>query len=336
MIIQNDFNLLPYNTFGLSSVAERLVQIETKSELQSYFESNEPLPSLVLGGGSNLLLTRDIPGTVLKVEIPGIEVISETDDHVFVRVGAGVVWHEFVIHCTQQNWGGAENLSLIPGNVGAAPMQNIGAYGGEIKSIFHELEAYLSEDKAWGKFSLADCAFGYRESIFKRKLRNKAVISTVTFRLNKKPEFNTTYGAIDAELEKMGVKDITIKAISDAVISIRQSKLPDPKKIGNSGSFFKNPVIDTMQFEKLKAEYPTIVGYPAGDKETKVAAGWLIETAGFKGKRYGNYGVHDKQALVLVNYGGATGQQVFDLSTEIIETISAQFGIELEREVNII
>lgn len=336
MIIEQHIDLQPFNTFGLPSIAERLVHITTKDELQEYFESAEPHPSLVLGGGSNLLLTRNIPGTVLKVELPGIELVREDSEHIYVRAAAGEVWHHFVMHCIERNWAGVENLSLIPGNVGAAPMQNIGAYGTEIKEVFHELEAYLTDDKTWHTFNLGDCNFGYRESIFKHELKNKAVIASVTFRLNKTPRYNTSYGAIDAELEKMGVKELSIRAISQAVINIRQSKLPDPKKIGNSGSFFKNPVIGQDHFERLQKEYPAIVGHPAGPHQVKVAAGWLIEAAGFKGKRYGNYGVHDRQALVLVNYGGASGKEVFELSEEIIKEITRRFGITLEREVNVI
>ena len=216
------------------------------------------------------------------------------------------------------------------------PMQNIGAYGVEIKSVFHSLDAFLTEDKTWASFSLEECQFGYRESIFKRALRNKAIISSVTFRLKKTPAFNTSYGAIEQELEKMGVRDLTLKSVSDAVISIRQSKLPDPKKIGNSGSFFKNPVIDQVHFESLKSTFPEIVGYPAGDRKVKVAAGWLIEHAGFKGKSYGTYGVHDRQALVLVNHGGALGSDIYNLSEEIIQAVFGMYQIPLEREVNII
>jgi len=335
MQAQHHINLQPFNTFGFSVTAERLVSVSSKEKLSEYYESGEPTPSLILGGGSNLLITRNIPGTVLKIELPGIELISEDEDHVYVKAGAGVVWHQFVLHALAHNWAGAENLSLIPGNCGAAPMQNIGAYGIEIKEIFHSLEAYIVDDKCWQTFSLADCNFGYRESLFKRALKNKAVIASVTFKLNKKPNFNTTYGAINAELEAMGVHDLSIQAVSQAVINIRQSKLPDPKKIGNSGSFFKNPVVSMDQFTELQKRYPGIVGYASGD-QMKLAAGWLIEQSGFKGKRFGNYGVHDKQALVLVNYGGATGKEIYELSEEIIRTINATFNVLLEREVNVI
>ncbi len=334
--IEHDIDLQPFNTFGLSSVAERLVHVGSPEDVVEYFTSSQPSPSLVLGGGSNMLLTRDLPGTSLKIELPGIELIQEDADHVYVKVGAGEVWHEFVLHAISQGWAGVENLSLIPGNVGAAPMQNIGAYGVEIKDVFHELEAFLTEDKSFASFDLADCAFGYRESVFKRGLKHKAIITSVTFKLSKQPSFNTSYGAINQQLEAMGVEDLSIKAVSDAVIAIRQSKLPDPKKIGNSGSFFKNPVIEQVHFEQLQERYPRIVGYPAGEDQIKVAAGWLIENAGFKGKRIGNYGVHAKQALVLVNYGGATGKEVYDLSEEIIRSVQELYGIGLEREVNVI
>jgi UDP-N-acetylmuramate dehydrogenase len=334
--IQKNVDLKPFNTFGLSSISERLVRVDTAAVLEEYFTANEPHPSLILGGGSNLLLTKNITGTVLKIEIPGIELIDESEDAYFVKVGAGVVWHEFVLKAIENGWAGIENLSLIPGNVGTAPMQNIGAYGVEIKSVFHSLDAFIIDDKAWASFTLDQCQFGYRESIFKRALRNKAVISSVTFRLSKTPKFNTSYGAIEQELEKMGARELTLKNVSDAVISIRQTKLPDPKVIGNSGSFFKNPVIDQVHFETLQSSFPGIVGYPAGDRKVKVAAGWLIEHAGFKGKSYGKFGVHDRQALVLVNYGGAIGSDIYDLSEEIIQSVQSMFQIPLEREVNVI
>ncbi len=332
----HNINLQPYNTFGFNAMAERLVRIENTSDLAQYFETEEPKPSLVLGGGSNLLLTRDLAGTVLKIEIPGFEVVAEDKDAVFLKVGAGYGWHDFVLKCIENNWAGVENLSLIPGNVGTAPMQNIGAYGVEIKDVFHELEAYIIGDRCFETFGLNDCNFGYRESVFKRKLKNEAVIASVTFKLAKTPKFNTSYGSIETELERMGVKDLNLRAVSNAVINIRQSKLPDPKQIGNSGSFFKNPEIPTSQYEQLHFAYPNIVGYKVSETTTKIAAGWLIEQAGFKGKRYGNYGVHDKQALVLVNYGGATGAQIFELSEEIIKAVSAKYGITLEREVNVV
>lgn len=335
MRIAENIDLKPFNTFGLSSIAERLVHITSQDDLVEYFESAAPYPSLVLGGGSNMLLTRDIPGTTLKIELPGIEVVDEDATHYYVRSGAGEVWHAFVLKAIESGWAGVENLSLIPGNVGAAPMQNIGAYGVEIKDVFHSLEAYLTADKSFETFYLKDCNFGYRESVFKRTLKNRAIICSVTFKLKKTPSFNTSYGAIEQELERMGVTDLSIKAISDAVIAIRRSKLPNPKEIGNAGSFFKNPVITKGHFESLKERYPNIVGYPAAD-DVKVAAGWLIENAGYKGKRVGDYGIHTRQALVLVNYGGANGEDIYQLSEEVINRVEEMYDIRLEREVNII
>ncbi|MBT3648852.1 MAG: UDP-N-acetylmuramate dehydrogenase [Flavobacteriales bacterium] len=335
MIIEDQVDLTPFNTFGLSAIAERLVRIRTQEDLLAYFQDFKT-PSLVLGGGSNLLLTKDISGDVLRLEIPGIDIIDDSEDSVLLEVGAGVVWHEFVLHCIAQGWGGVENLSLIPGSVGAAPMQNIGAYGVDLSSVFDSLTAYLIADEVFEDFNNEACRFGYRESIFKKELRDKAVISSVRFRLQKHPTLNTSYGAIEAQLDSMGFADLSIKAISDAVIAIRRSKLPDPEEIGNSGSFFKNPVIDQLEFERLQREFPGIVGYPAGSRLVKVAAGWLIEKAGYKGKSFGNYGVHANQALVLVNHGGAKGSDVFNLSEEIIHTIDELFEIRLEREVNVI
>ena len=275
-------------------------------------------------------------GIVLKNEIKGIEIIDEDDDFIYVKAGAGLNWHEFVLHCLRNNYAGVENLSLIPGNVGASPMQNIGAYGVEIKDVFHELEAYHINEKMLKIFSLDECEFGYRESVFKRKYKNEFVIASVSFRLRKIPVFNTSYGAIQQELEKMGVKELNIQAISQAVVNIRSSKLPDWKEIGNAGSFFKNPQIPRQEFHELKQIFPEIIGFPLGDEYTKLAAGWLIEQCGWKGYRKGDAGCYEKQALVLVNYGKATGQQIFELSEEIIQSVKKNFGVTLEREVNII
>jgi len=289
---------------------------------------------LILGGGSNILLTRDIDGLVLKNEIRGVGVVHEDEEHVYVRVGAGEVWHPFVLYCLERDWAGVENLSLIPGSVGAAPMQNIGAYGVEIRDVFHELEAYVIDEQRVYTFSANDCEFGYRESIFKGKYKDRVVILSVTFRLNKKPVFHTSYGDIRNELERMGVKDLNIRAVSQAVISIRQSKLPDPAKIGNAGSFFKNPTVSKEKFEALQVEFPAIVAYPR-PVGLKLAAGWLIEQCGWKGFRRGDAGCHGKQALVLVNYGNATGREIYDLSEEILFSVNEKFGVLLEREVNI-
>ena len=262
--------------------------------------------------------------------------MDENENFIWVKSGAGVVWHEFVLHCNEKNWAGIENLALIPGSVGAAPMQNIGAYGVEVKSVFHELEAVEIATGDIKVFSNAECEFGYRESIFKRKLKGQFIITSVTFKLHKKPDFQTSYGAIISELERLKVTDLSISAISNAVINIRKSKLPDPAKIGNAGSFFKNPIVPLAVVKAIRNEYPNCASYPVNDEFSKLAAGWLIDQAGWKGKRFGNYGVHDKQALVLVNYGGATGQEIYDLSKEIVEDIRLKFGVKLEREVNII
>ena len=326
--------LADYNTFGIRVFAHYFSKFSTQEELVRLL-AYTPAPPLILGGGSNLLFTRDIDGLVLKNEIGGIDLVLEEEEYVYIKAGAGESWHSFVLHCLDRDWAGVENLSLIPGSVGAAPMQNIGAYGVEIKDVFHELEAYdLNEQKVY-TFSLNDCEFGYRESVFKRKYRDRFVILNVTFRLRKQPVFHISYGAIREELEKMGVSQLSIKAISQAVINIRSSKLPDPKVIGNAGSFFKNPTIPNGQFESLRAQFPDIVGYPNGDS-TKLAAGWLIEQCGWKGFRRGDAGCHARQALVLVNYGKASGEEIYDLSEEILLSVERKFGVMLEREVNIL
>jgi UDP-N-acetylmuramate dehydrogenase len=273
---------------------------------------------------------------VLKNNLKGIELVREDDDYYFVRCAAGENWHQFVLHCIANNYAGVENLSLIPGCVGASPMQNIGAYGVEIKDVFHELEAIHLKDSSPQIFKKEDCEFGYRESVFKRKLKNQFIITSVTFQLTKKPNLNTSYGAIEKELEAMGVKEISIAAISKAVCNIRSSKLPNPAEIGNAGSFFKNPTVKNSAFEELKKSFPTIVGYPNSDGETKLAAGWLIEQCGWKGYRKGDAGVHKNQALVLVNYNNASGKEIYDLSTQILKSVKEKFGVDLEREVNII
>jgi len=292
-------------------------------------------PVLVLGGGSNMLLTTNFEGLVIKNEISGIELIAEDANHYFVKVGAGVDWHEFVLYCLEKNYAGVENLALIPGKVGASPMQNIGAYGVEMKDVFHSLEAINVDDLNLVTFYNADCEFGYRESIFKNKCKNQFVITSVTFRLNKVPVYKTGYGAIEDALQEMKVDTLSIQHIAQAVMRIRNSKLPNPNIIGNAGSFFKNPELDTTQFESLKNYFPNISGYPTSDGKFKVAAGWLIEQAGWKGYRKGDAGCHDKQALVLVNHGKATGTEIFELSENIISSVHEKFGIFLHREVNI-
>jgi UDP-N-acetylmuramate dehydrogenase len=315
-----------------------MARFRTVEELRTLLHSKqlEGLPRLFLGGGSNVLFTRDWPGVVLLNEVPGIAVVYEDDHHVHVKAGAGVPWHAFVVHCVEQNWGGVENLSLIPGKVGAAPMQNIGAYGVEIKDTFQELEALRISDGELVTFDRTTCRFGYRESFFKREGRDLFVILSVTFRLDKAPHtLHTSYGNIQQELEHRGIQHPTIQDVSEAVIAIRRSKLPDPAVLGNAGSFFKNPVVDPLVLEAIRAEYPDVVAYPA-EGGYKLAAGWLIERAGWKGHQRDGHGVHDRQALVLVNHGGATGQQVFDLSKDILRSVYERFGVELEREVNIL
>jgi UDP-N-acetylmuramate dehydrogenase len=294
------------------------------------------LSTFILGGGSNILFSKDFDGLVLKNEMKGIEKTKEDNEHVYVTAGAGENWHHFVLVCIKNNWAGVENLSLIPGNVGATPMQNIGAYGVEIKEVFHELKAFHLYEKANYTFGLNDCQFGYRDSVFKKKYKDQFVITEVTYRLNKNPKYNTTYGAVEQELEKMQVTELSIAAISQAVVNIRTSKLPDPAEIGNAGSFFKNPSIAKEQFEKLKSEFPNIVGYKNDDGTIKLAAGWLIQQCGWKGYRKGDAGCHQKQALVLVNYGQASGKEIYDLSEEIEKSVKEKFGVTLEREVNII
>jgi len=336
-MIRSDVSLKTLNTFGISASAKFFSEASNEDQVRAIIQTNEfsSNDNLILGGGSNLLFTENFNGIVLKNNISGIEVIRETDDAVYVKAGGGVVWHDFVLYCIKKGWNGLENLSLIPGSLGASPMQNIGAYGVEIKDIFEELEAIHLKTGEINYFNNLDCKFNYRESIFKTSLKGEYLISRVTFKLSKKMNFNTSYGIINQQLEAMNITDLTAKSISDAVVAIRQSKLPDPKKIGNSGSFFKNPIVSNGQFEKLKLNFPNVVGYPSGDKSTKLAAGWLIDQAGWKGKKFNNYGVHKNQALVLVNYGGATGKEIYNLSEEIMQSIKEKFNVALEREVNI-
>ncbi len=338
MPLQHNASLQPFNTFGIAATADRLGRFHTVDELRALLALPEVqgAPLLILGGGSNVLFTHDFHGTVLLNAIPGIAVVRENDDHVWVKAGAGVTWHTFVLHCVEHGWGGVENLSLIPGKVGAAPMQNIGAYGVEIKDTFDTLEALRIADGEVVTFDKDACAFGYRESFFKRAGRDRYVILNVTFRLNRKAVLNTSYGNIQQELERMGITQPTLRDVSDAVIAIRRSKLPDPAVLGNAGSFFKNPVVPQELVDRIRAEHPDLVSYPAGPGLAKLAAGWLIERAGLKGYDLGTHGVHDRQALVLVNRGGATGGAVYDLSEHVLRTVKEKFGVELEREVNIL
>jgi UDP-N-acetylmuramate dehydrogenase len=338
MIVQKDVQLKPFNTFGLEATAKYFIEVSSIEQLQEILQSPDyqSTERLILGGGSNMLLTKDFDGLVIKIAIKGFEVVNENEDNIWIKAGAGLGWHDLVMQCVNQNYAGMENLSLIPGTVGAAPMQNIGAYGIEIKEVFEELQALEIATGEIRTFDKATCNFGYRESIFKHEAKGKYIILNVTFKLQKKPTFHIEYGAIKDTLAEMGVSEISIKAISDAVIHIRQSKLPNPAEIGNAGSFFKNPEIPKSQFEALKAQFPTIPSYPVSDTTTKVPAGWLIEQAGWKGLRFGNVGVHAKQALVLVNYGGGKGQEIKELSQKIQASVKEKFDIQLSAEVNFI
>ena len=338
MTLKYDASLQGYNTFGVNAQAKVLAVFKSVDDLKSILSEKAftNLPKLILGGGSNLLFTNDFNGLVLKNEILGIDCIRQDSEHYYIRAGAGENWHQFVLKCIKNGWAGLENLSLIPGNVGASPMQNIGAYGVEIKDRFESLEALNINTLDTEIFSKKDCNFGYRESVFKNVYKDRYIITSVTYKLLKEPRLNTTYGAIENELAKRGIHNPSIKDVSDVVIYIRNSKLPNPVELGNAGSFFKNPVISSENWKNLEQKHPEIPHYPAANGDVKLAAGWLIEQAGWKGKRIGNCGMHAKQALVLVNYGNATGQEIYDHSTRVLESVKEQFGVELEREVNIV
>ncbi|AZB18304.1 UDP-N-acetylmuramate dehydrogenase [Chryseobacterium indologenes] len=339
MNMQENFSLQSYNTFGVDANSQYFTEVKSIEELKDAltFSKDQCLPILFLGGGSNILLTKNFNGLAVKINLKGIseEIINENE--VLVTAKAGENWHEFVMYCLQKNFGGLENLSLIPGNVGTSPMQNIGAYGTEIKDTFVSCKVLDVENLEIRTFNLEECKFGYRDSIFKQEGRGKYVILEVSFKLTQKDHhIKTEYGAIKSELEHLNIQNPTIQDVSRAVINIRQSKLPDPKQIGNAGSFFKNPTIPLAQFESLRQKFENIQGYPNGNM-VKVPAGWLIEQCGWKGKQIGNVASHKLQSLVIVNATGkATGQEIFDFSTDIINSVKEKFGIELEREVNII
>ena len=339
MQILNDQSLITYNTFHLEARARYFAEVTCLSDLLTVLSDPtwKEYPKMILGGGSNMLLLHNIDALVLRMAIKGIDVVKENTESVWLKAGAGELWHQLVMHCVDAGVGGIENLSLIPGTVGAAPMQNIGAYGVEIKDVFEELEAVEIRTGTIRTFNKEECNFGYRESIFKKELKDRYIITSVTLRLSKKPELKISYGDIKKTLEHNGHDTITIKNVSDAVIQIRKSKLPDPAEIGNAGSFFKNPEIPKVEFEKLKNAFPELPGYetPATDF-IKVPAGWLIEHAGWKGYREGQAGVHAKQALVLVNYGGARGEEIKNLSQKIQTSVLEKYGIMLTPEVNFI
>ena len=338
MEITSNLSLKELNTFGLDIHASHYCIIHTVDELRELIkmEQAQGLPKLILGGGSNMLFTEDYRGLIIHNQIMGISIASETDDHVLICTGGGVNWHNFVLYCVDHGYGGIENLALIPGCVGAAPIQNIGAYGVEIKDTFYKLTAVELNNGSIHQFSREECQFGYRDSIFKREAKNKFIIVDVTFKLSKHPQLNMSYGAIANQISESNIVNPTIKDVCNTVIVIRKSKLPDPKEIGNAGSFFKNPEIPIGQFEKLKEKFPDVVGYQAHHDKMKVAAGWLIEKSGWKGKRIGNVGMHDKQALVLVNYGNATGEELIAHARKVKAGVMNDFGIDLEMEVNII
>lgn len=336
-MIDNNISLKTMNTFGIEASAKLFSIIRDENDIKTVLKGNENEPIFILGGGSNILFTEDFDGLVIKNEIQGFEIIKENKNFAIIESGAGEVWHEFVLKCIDKNLGGIENLSLIPGNVGASPMQNIGAYGVEIKDVFEYLDAYHIKDKKMRRFNAQDCKFGYRESVFKNELKGQYIICKVAFRLTKTHTLKTSYGAIENELHDMKKSNPSIKDVSNAVINIRQAKLPDPKQIGNAGSFFKNPIVSTELLNKIQSKYADIPNYPASHNQVKLAAGWLIEKAGWKGRTYENrYGVHKLQALVLVNYNQSKGDEILELSTLIIDDVKSKFNITLEREVNIL
>ena len=337
MEIQSNFSLKKYNTFGIEAKAKQFVAIHSVQELKNVLQENKTTQKFILGGGSNMLLTKDIDALVIHIDLKGKKIIEENDNFVWVESQAGESWHEFVLWTIDQNLGGLENMSLIPGNVGTTPVQNIGAYGTEIKDTFISCEAMTIESQEIKTFTNEECNFGYRESIFKNEAKNQYIITSVVFKLTKNNhKINISYGDISSELAKNNITNPTLKDISNAVIAIRQSKLPDPKELGNSGSFFKNPILLKSDFKKIHQQFPDMKYFDISETEVKVPAGWLIEQAGFKGKRFGDAGIHKNQALVLVNYGNATGQEILNVSKDIQETVFKIFGIHIEAEVNVI
>ena len=337
MQIQSNFSLKSFNTFGIEAKAKNFVAVHSSDELKTVLAEHAAEPKFILGGGSNMLLTQDIDALVIHIDLKGKRIVKEDDNFVWVESMAGENWHEFVLWTIDQNFGGLENMSLIPGNVGTTPVQNIGAYGTEIKDTFVSCDAMKIDDQTMRTFSKEDCRFGYRESIFKQEAKNQYIITSVVFKLTKRNHnINTSYGDITKELALQNVTVPTLKDVSNAVIAIRQSKLPDPKILGNSGSFFKNPVISRSHFEKVQAQFPEIKFFEVSPTEVKVPAGWLIEQAGYKGFRKGDAGVHKNQALVLVNYGSATGQEILALSREVQQAVFDKYSIAIEAEVNVI
>jgi len=338
MIIKENFSLKQNNTFGIDIKAKYFAEVFSNIGLKELLslDKYKSIPKFILGGGSNILFTKDFEGLVIKISSNEIQIIKEEDDFAFVKASAGVNWHDLVLYCIKRNYGGIENLSLIPGKVGAAPIQNIGAYGQELKDVFYSLNGIFIDNLKEKTFYKDECRFAYRNSIFKKELKNMFVITDVTLKLSKYPEINISYGTVEVELKKKNLNYITIKDVSEVICEIRKSKLPDPAKIGNAGSFFKNPEISKQKFNELKINFPGIIGYNTADNMVKVPAGWLVEKAGLKGKRIGNTGTHPKQALVIVNHGNATGREILDFKDYVKRTILEKFAIELEEEVNIV
>lgn len=338
MEIRKNYSLKKLNTFGIDARANLFADIKSTDQLRLLLEDDtyRELPKLIIGGGSNILMTDDFAGLVIKISIPGIEIIEEEAGSVLVKAGAGELWHDLVLFSVGKNLGGIENLSLIPGTVGAAPMQNIGAYGQEIGDTFERLDGFYVKDAREGSFSKEECKFGYRDSVFKNELKTKFIITSVVLRLSKNPDLKLGYGNLKNEVDKLGKENLSVADISGVICRIREGKLPDPARIGNAGSFFKNPEIAAGEFEKLRGEFPGIVGYPLENGNVKLAAGWLIENCGWKGKRVGNTGTHESQALVIVNYGGASGREIISLAEEIKNSVFGKFSVKLEEEINII
>ena len=338
MKIVEDYSLKEFNTFGLDVKSSHFVELLHKDDFQTFLSLTKPnhKPYFIIGGGSNVLFVQDFQGTIIKVNIKGIDIIEQEANFVYVKAYGGEIWDDLVQFCVENGYGGIENLSMIPGRVGAAPIQNIGAYGVELKDLFVELEAIALETGVRRTFTYNECNFGYRTSIFKNELKNQYLIVSVTLRLSQTPVFNTSYGSIEKELADMSIKDPCLKAIREAVINIRNRKLPGQDVLGNAGSFFKNPLVSNNIYENLKERFQEIISYEQSDGSYKLAAGWMIEFCGWKGFRRGDVGVYDQQALVLVNYGNATGKEIMAVAEEIRESVFNTFGIALEMEVNVV
>lgn len=336
MKILSNISLKPYNTFGIDVNARKFVEVTTIEELREALKNMYASEIFILGGGSNMLFTKDVEETVIYINLKGRKILEESDNEVLVEAMAGENWHEFVRYCIRNNFGGIENLSLIPGKVGTAPIQNIGAYGVELKDNFISCTALDLQTLQLKIFDREECRFGYRDSIFKNEAKGHYIITSVSFKLQKKDhKLNTSYGSIEQYLEEKGIEKPTIAQVSEAVIEIRQSKLPDPKILGNSGSFFKNPVISREKLKELQQQYPGVPFYLVDENQVKVPAAWLVERTGLKGYREGDAGVHENQALVLVNYGNASGKDILELSKKVQMKVKEMFGIKISPEVNI-